>query len=190
MSRPPLVDAVRVALVLWGLAAFAEPAWSQPRLAVNGVDAPANVSVAAGSVASVVVSEGPANTTDWIGFYPVGAADTAYLVWYYLNGATSAPPTGLASAALSVLVPVIPGTYEVRLFAHNAYERLASSSVVTVPASSAHLAVNGVDAPGAVTLSAGTPLTVVLTNGPANPSDWVGLFAAAAADSSPIAVLP
>ena len=52
------------------------------------------VSVAAGSVASVVVSEGPANTTDWIGFYPVGAADTAYLVWYYLNGATSAPRPG------------------------------------------------------------------------------------------------
>ncbi len=98
MSRPARIAAVRVALVLWGLAALAEPAWSQPRLAVNGVDSPASVSVAAGSVASVVVSEGPANTTDWIGFYPVGAADTAYLVWYYLNGATSAPATGLASA--------------------------------------------------------------------------------------------
>ena len=37
-------------------------------------------------------------------------------------------------------MPTAPGAYEFRLFAHHAYERLASSSVVTVPVSSAHLA--------------------------------------------------
>jgi hypothetical protein len=78
--------------------------------------------------AGVAVSEGPANATDWIGLYAAGAADTSYLVWYYLNGATSAPPTGIASAALNVLVPVMPGSYEVRLFAANGYDRLATES--------------------------------------------------------------
>ena len=184
MSRPALVNAVRVALVLWGLAAFAEPAWGQPRLAVNGVDAPANVSVAAGSVASVVVSEGPANTTDWIGFYPVGAADTAYLVWYYLNGATSAPPTGLASAALHVLVPVSPGTYEVRLFAANGHTRLATSGPITVEPSSATIRVNDAVPPAALQISPASPIAATMVNGPGNPGDWVGLFAVGTADTS------
>ena len=160
---------------------------SQATLSVNGVTPPAPVTATAGSVATVTVAGAPGNTTDWIGLYAAGAADTAYLQWRYLNGALTPPPTGTSDASLSFLMPTAPGAYEFRLYAHNAYERLASSSVVTVPVSSAHLAVNRVDAPGAVTVSAGTPLTVVLTNGPANPSDWVGLFAAAAADTSPIA---
>ena len=160
---------------------------SQATLSVNGVTPPAPVTATAGSVAAVTVAGAPGNATDWIGLYAAGASETAYLQWRYLNGALTPPPTGTSDASLSFLMPTAPGDYEFRLYAHNAYERLASSSVVTVPVSSAHLAVNLVDAPGAVTVSAGTPLTVVLTDGPANPSDWVGLFAAAAADTSPIA---
>jgi len=90
MSRPARVDAVRIALILSGLMLLAGTAWSQPRLAVNGVVAPAGVSVAAGSVASVAVSGGPANATDWIGLYAAGAADTSYLVGYDLHGSRPA----------------------------------------------------------------------------------------------------
>jgi hypothetical protein len=184
MSRPARVDAGRVALMVSGLMVLTGTAWSQPRLAVNGVDSPAGVSVAAGSVVSVVVSDGPANTTDWIGFYPVGAADTAYLVWYYLNGATSPPPTGLTHATLNVLVPVIPGTYEVRLLAANGFARLATSGTITVAPSSATIRVNDTVPPAALQMSPASPIVATIVNGPGNRGDWVGLFAVGTADTS------
>ncbi len=184
MSGLSQVAVVRFALAMSAVVASGQAAWSQPRLAVNGVDSPAGVSVAAGSVASVAVSDGPANTTDWIGFYPVGASDTAYLVWYYLNGATSAPPTGLASAALNVVVPVSPGTYEVRLFAANGYARLATSGTITVQPSSATIRVNDTVPPAALQMSPASPIAATIVNGPGNPGDWVGLFAVGTADTS------
>jgi hypothetical protein len=184
MSHRTPVDAVRVALMVSGLMALAATAWSQPRLAVNGVDSPASVSVAAGSVASVVVSDGPANTTDWIGLYAANAADTSYLVWYYLNGSTSAPPTGMTSAALNVLVPVIPGSYEVRLFAANGYVRLATSGTITVEPSSATIRVNDTVPPAALPVGPASAIAATIASGPGNPGDWIALFAVGAADTS------
>ena len=81
MSHPTKVHAVRVALMVSGLMVLTGTAWSQPHLTVNGAASPASASVAAGSIANVVVSDGPANTTDWIGLYAANAADTSYLVW-------------------------------------------------------------------------------------------------------------
>ena len=184
MSHPTKVHAVRVALMVSGLMVLTGTAWSQPHLTVNGAASPASASVAAGSIANVVVSDGPANTTDWIGLYAANAADTSYLVWYYLNGSTSAPPTGMTSAALNVLVPVIPGSYEVRLFAANGYVRLATSGTITVEPSSATIRVNDIVPPAALPVGPASAIAVTITNGPGNPGDWVGLFAVGTADTS------
>ena len=147
MSRPVPVVVLRFVLALSAVVVSAQAAWTQPRIAVNDVDAPAGVTVAAGAVARVAVSDGPANTTDWIAFYPVGAADTGYLAWQYLTGTTAPPGVGLSTAALTFSVPVSPGDYEFRLFANNGFTRLATSTVVTVAAPSSETAVNG-GAPG------------------------------------------
>jgi hypothetical protein len=165
----------------------AQAAWTQPRIAVNDALPPAVVAANAGGTAAVVVSGGPANTTDWIAFYPVGAADTGYLAWQYLSGTTSPPGVGLSTAALTFGVPVSPGDYEFRLFANNGFTRLATSTVVTVAASSSQIAVNG-GAPGSpVEVSAGGEASVVVSGGPANREDWIGLFAVGAPDASHLA---
>ncbi len=127
---------------------------AQPNVAVNGVTPPSAVSATAGSSLSVVVSDGPGSATDWIALYAAGAADSGYLDWRYLSGATTPPAAGLSSASLIFATPVMPGTYELRLFASNGYTRLATSAVVTVIASSAALTVNGVALPAAASAAA------------------------------------
>jgi hypothetical protein len=67
MSSPAQVVVLRFVLALSVIVVPAQAAWTQPRIAVNDVEAPAGVTVAAGAVARVTVSDGPANTTDWIG---------------------------------------------------------------------------------------------------------------------------
>ena len=160
---------------------------AQPGIAVNGVLPPGAVSVTAGSNLAVVVSDGPGSTTDWIALYPAGAADGGYLDWRYLSGATTPPATGLSNASLTFATPVTPGTYELRLFASNGYTRLATSTAVTVTASSAALTVNGVALPAAASAPAGTIASVALTGGPGNAADWIGLFAVGGADTQYLA---
>ena len=67
--------------------------------------------------------------TDWIGLYKPGAANSPSITWRYTTGA--------ASGSVPLVLPstVIPGTYELRLFANNGYTRLATSTtfVVTSP---------------------------------------------------------
>ena len=59
MSRPVPVVVLRFVLALSAVVVSAQAAWTQPRIAVNDVDAPAGVTVAAGAVARVAVSDGP-----------------------------------------------------------------------------------------------------------------------------------
>jgi hypothetical protein len=160
---------------------------AQPRIDVNGVGSPGPVQAASGSLAQVAISGGPANTTDWIGLYAAGAADAASLTWYYLSGTTTPPPAGLAAAAVSVLLPTTPGDYEVRLFAANGYTKLATGPVIHVLVSAATIRVNGVLPPASVSASPATALAVAVEGGPANPTDWIGLFSQGTADTAPLA---
>lgn len=148
--RPFRSRTLRAALA-YGIVALSSAAASrahaQPQLSVNGVSLPAALTVSAGSVAAVSLIGGPANTTDWLGLYAVGASDSQYLAWQYLNGSTTPPTAGLAGATLTVGLPAAPGSYEFRLFAHNTYERLATSPTVIVAASEAVLVVNGTGPP-------------------------------------------
>ncbi|MBZ5556722.1 MAG: IPT/TIG domain-containing protein [Acidobacteriia bacterium] len=172
---------ILVALATWLLPAVA---FAQVEIAVNGQLAPGSVTVTAGATVSVAVSNGPGSTTDWVALSGSGTSDYSYIDWRYLNGATAPPATGLTSATITFTVPIAPGSYEFRLFANNTYSRLATSVTVNVVASPATLTVNGVDPPTAVSVAAGTRMTLDVAGGPANATDWVGLYAAGAGDGA------
>src|SRR5439155_970064 len=91
------------------------------------------ITVAPGATVSVGVTSGPGNPKDWLALYPTGAADSAYLDWFFLNGTKSAPAVGVTTATVPFTLPHTPGTYEVRFFANNTYQRLGTTPTVTVP---------------------------------------------------------
>jgi hypothetical protein len=157
---------------------------SPAQLTVNGVTAPATLTIAAGSAAVAAVSNGPANAADWVGLYPAGAADAQPLSWEYLNGSTAPPAAGTTAASLTFLVPASAGSYELRFFSNNSYTRLATSGAVIVEASPAQLVVNGVVPPAGAVVAAGSTAAVTISAGPANPTDWVTLAVAGSPDTS------
>ena len=138
--------------------------------------------VSAGGAIGFTVANGPANTTDWVGLFPSGAPDSGYVAWTYLSGTHTPPATGMADATLTLTAPQTPGTYHLRLFAQNAFSRLATSADVTVTA----------PPPPTVTITtatvpAGGTIEFTVANGPANTTDWVGLFPIGAPDSGYVA---
>ena len=64
--------------------------------------------------------------TDWLGLYEPGAFDTEYLTWCYTGGEASGRMPFELPSWLS------PGNYELRLFANNAFNRLATSNAFSV----------------------------------------------------------
>jgi hypothetical protein len=81
---------------------------------------------------TVTVANGPANAGDWVGLYAAGAPASAYLQWQYLNGTHTAPAVGVSGAPLTFTMPLTAGTYELRFFANNTYNVLATSATITV----------------------------------------------------------
>ncbi len=160
---------------------------STAQLVVNGIAPPASVTVAAGAVATVTVSDGPGNTTDWVAFAPVGAAANAYVDWRYLNGTTVPPQTGVPAATLTFAMPSTVGAYEFRLLANDSLDQIAASGTVTVLAPTAQIAINGIAPPTGVAVDPGAALTVNVTGGPANATDWIALSFANAPESSYVA---
>ncbi len=156
---------------------------SPAAVTVNGGAPPAAVPVNAGTYANVAVSDGPGNAGDWVGLYAANTADTALLSWRYLNGSTTLPVSGFTAATVNFAVPTSAGSYEFRFFAANTYTRLATSTSMVVSAAAAQLSVNGIAAPAATTAMPGSQAVVSVAAGPANPGDWVGLYAASAADN-------
>jgi hypothetical protein len=152
-----------------------------PIAAAAATVTPAASTVPAGaSVVFTVVNGGTASPGDWLALYQTAAPDGAYLTWQYMNGLkTPAPTMALTSATLRFSAPLTPGTYEVRFFSNNTFARLGTSSTITVPAPTV-IAVNP-------TVATGTSIDFVVAGGPANPADWVGLFATSAADTGYIA---
>lgn len=155
-------------------------------LTVNGVAPPTAAAAIAGSNVVVSFAGGPASATDWIGLAPAGSPDTTLVDWRYLNGTTVPPSSGLTSGTVSFLAPPTAGGYEVRLFAHGTFARLATTTI-NVSASSAAITVNSIAPPTAVPAYGGTYVTVGVSDGPAQPGDWIGLFAANAPDSANVA---
>jgi hypothetical protein len=73
------------------------------------------------------------STTDWIGLYTPGAANTAYIDWLYVSCSQTAG-AARASGSCPVTVPstVAPGTYQLRLLANDGFTLLATSNTFTV----------------------------------------------------------
>ncbi len=105
-------------------------AQSTATMSVNGVTPPTSVTVAPGSALALHLAGGPGNALDWVALAAQGAPDSEYSDWQYLNGSGDAP--GVTSATLSFTAPSTLGSYELRLFANNGYERLATSSPIVV----------------------------------------------------------
>jgi len=73
---------------------------------------------------TVAFSNGPLNTSAWIGLYASGAADGAYITYQYTPGT--------ASGSLTFNVPETSGQYDLRLFADGGYTKIATSPTFTV----------------------------------------------------------
>ncbi len=126
-------------------------------------------------------------TTDWVGLFRQGAADTASVWWFYTSTCSSAIGTAKASGSCSLNFPGGAGTYEFRLFAKNGYTRLATSGAIVVsdsatppPTSPTLVATPSSVAPGgSVSVSwAGLPAPTA--------TDWVGVYRQGAADTAAV----
>jgi len=116
-------------------------------------------------------------TTDWIGLFKVGDANTAYGWWKYTNGATS--------GTLTAPAPGAAGQYEFRYLQQNGYTDVARSSAITVTAPATAPAPTYTLTAAPTSANPGATLTVNWT-APAGSSakDWVGLFKVGAPNSS------
>ncbi len=85
-----------------------------------------------GAPIQLTVSGGPASRLDWVALSPASAPDNGYLDWRYLNGQKTAPAIGQGSATLQFTAPSTPGTYNLRFFADNRLNLLATSAIVVV----------------------------------------------------------
>jgi len=114
------------------------------------------------------IANGPGNRTDWVALFAAGGSSC--LDWKYLNGSQAAPEVGVTGAAVSFTLPLTVGTYTMRFYAGMTI--LATSGPITV-AIPGNISV----AVSATAVVAGGTVTVTVTNGPGNRTDWVGLFA-------------
>jgi len=87
-----------------------------------------------GDVITVAVAGGPGNPMDWVTIGLATSPDTGWVAWKYLNNTMVAPVTGVTSATVTFTAPTTPGTYNVRFFANNIYQKLATSGNVIVQA--------------------------------------------------------
>ncbi len=150
---------------------------------VNNAKFPTVVSGTAGTSVRVDVLNGPGNARDWVGLYPIGAPNQGSLDWAYLNGTRTPPTSGLMSSTLTFALPVTGGSYEFRFFQNDAYTLLEKSTVVDV-SSPAKLTLNGIEPPTSVSVLKNSTVTVGISGGPANATDWVGLYLSGTTDSN------
>ena len=111
-------------------------------------------------------------TTDWLGLYEPGAADTEYLTWCYTGGE--------ASGRMSFELPawLRPGIYELRLFANNGFNHLATSNAFSVRLGPGEDERESDDFSSAGQLETSWDGIVVPTT-----TDWLGLYEPGAADT-------
>ena len=143
----------------------------------------ASTTVAAGAMIDITVNNPTGNARDWLGLYAIGASDFSFVDWAYLNGQKTPPAVGpTGSVSLQLRAPAQTGTYQVRLFANGGYARLATSVTITVgsdtPSSGASLTVNTPN------VSRGGTIQIVVSNGPGNARDWLGIHVPSAGDTT------
>jgi len=120
-------------------------------------------------------------STDWIGLFVPGAADTAFIDWIYVScSKTAGSPQASGSCPFAVPGSLAKGTYELRLLANDGFTHLAISNTFAVTTDT--VPVLTVSPPG---ILAGGTLTATWVGIAAPTStDWIGLFAPNAADTA------
>ncbi len=101
-------------MAVWGAVALAQAPGHAVSFASSAVDR---------NEAFEVNWTAPADRTtsrDWIGIYRAGTSDTQFVTWQYI-------PDGEGGGTRTFTVRQ-PGTYEVRMFSNNGYERLAEGA--------------------------------------------------------------
>jgi Calx-beta domain-containing protein len=88
--------------------------------------------VSPGDVITATVTNGPGNQLDWVTIGLATSPDPGWVAWKYLNNSTTPPPTGVTSTTVTFTAPATPGTYHLRFFANNIYQKLATSGNVIV----------------------------------------------------------
>ncbi|HEX6163369.1 MAG TPA: Calx-beta domain-containing protein, partial [Vicinamibacterales bacterium] len=87
---------------------------------------PSVASVAPGGQVTWTLNNSPGGPTDWLALAPSGAPDTSYATYIYVGA-------GVTSRAWTVTMPMVPlGQWEVRLFENNTFNRIATSTPVSV----------------------------------------------------------
>jgi hypothetical protein len=115
-------------------------------------------------VIAVSIANGPGNPTDWVALYATGAS--TYLNWKYLNGTGTAPVAGMTAADVTFAMPATSGTYVIKFYGGSTV--LATSETITV----ASVTLNA-----STTIAApGETVTATVANGPANKTDWIGVY--------------
>jgi subtilisin family serine protease len=142
-----------------------------------------STTVANGGVIGVTINNATGDARAWLGLYPSGASDFAFVDWSYLNGQKTVPASGATgTVTLNFPAPAQSGSYELRLFANGGYTRLATSATITVgsqaPASGPSLTVNTPSVPR------GGTIEIAINNGPGQPLDWLALYVPSAADGN------
>ena len=141
--------------------------------------------VTGGSPVTVSIIGAPGYPADWVGIYAAGAADDEFVDWFYLNGLKVPPAEGTFDATFTWVTPAAPGSYELRCFSDDSFNRVgASTTVITAQPT---LRVNGVSVPEPVDATAGTTVRVDFDGGPGNARDWIAMYVVGANDQSFIA---
>src|SRR5207249_2503129 len=103
-------------------------------------------------------------STDWVGLFLAGAPNSAYIFSVYTGGA--------ASGSLTVSVPTTatPGSYEVRLFAHNGFTLLATTPLTVHAQATTHSPDRKSTRPNSSHVATSYALSTPTS------TDWYGLF--------------
>jgi subtilisin len=149
----------------------------EPILTVSPTSIPAGATVTATWSGIAAPS-----SSDWIGLFVPGAADTEFIEWLYVScSKTRGNPQASGSCSFTLPSSLVPGNYELRLLANNGFARVATSNAFTVTAGngspSLTVSPSSISAGGTVTAS---------WSGIAAPSlsDWIGLFTPGASDTA------
>ena len=123
----------------------------------------------------------PAATNDWIGLFPLTAADSAYLDYEWTSSCTkTVGSTAQSAGTCSFPMPATAGSYELRLFRAGTFTKLATSATITVTAPPPPaLSVSPTAAAGGNSVSASFSNVI-----PAATNDWIGLFQTGDADAA------
>jgi RHS repeat-associated protein len=167
VAKPLLLRALPILVLLLGFALAAPAANATATLSAS----PASVAPG-GTLTATWSGIATPTSTDWIGLFVPGAANTAYLKFQYTNGAAS------GSAAFVIPAGTAVGTYQLRLFANNGYTLLATSSNFAVAVTPTTLSASPASVATGGTLTATWSGIAAPTS-----ADWIGLFTPGAADT-------